>query len=164
MRVTLNLCGPPGEATRRELAELLNVLKEDNRLVINAMLNAGHDIPDTVWELGLRYSPPTPEEANTPNQQFYCLADMVENGWFSCGDAAAFEAAVLEEKYGFVTEVLVVPQGAYEYHAVYAWGSPLTDEGGVLDPTEHWLQMRAKSQGTVHRAVGTGANRWGKAA
>ncbi len=157
MRITMNLCGPPGEATRRELAKLLNVLKEDNRLVINAMLNAGHDVPDTVWELGLRYTPPTPDEANTPNQHFYCFADMIENEWFSCGDAAAYEAAVQEEKYGVPTEVLVVPQGSYEYHAIYV------GPAGPVDPTENWLQMHAASQGRAHRRAGAGANRWGTA-
>lgn len=155
MRVTLNLCGPPGEATRRELGRLLNVLKEDNRLVINAMLNAGYMVPDTVTELGLTYTPPTPDEATTPSQQFYCMADMIENGWFSCGDAAAYEAAVQEEKYGVQTEVLVVPQGSFEYHAIYV------GPNGPVDPTENWLVEHAAANGRVHQSATTGANRWG---
>lgn len=155
MRVTLHLCGPPGEATRRELARLLNLLKEDNRLVIAAMLKSGYNVPDTVWDLGLTYTPPTPDEANTPEQRFYCLADMVENGWFSCGDAAAYEASVQEEKYGNDTEVLVVPQGAFEYHAIYVSGD------GPVDPTQNWLTKHAEAHGEVYVPPGHGANRWG---
>lgn len=155
MRIELHLCAPPGEATRRELAKLLNVLKEDNRLVIQAMLNAGHDVPATVWDLGLEYRPPTPDEARTPKQGFYCMADMVERGHFSCGDAAAFEAAVQEEKYGRPTEVIIVPQGTTEYHAIY-----VTDTGAV-DPTENWLEQNAAANGRVHRTAAAGANRRG---
>lgn len=155
MRVTLHLCGPPGEATRRELAKMLNLLKEDNRLVIAAMRKAGYDVPDTVWDMGLDYTPPTPEEANTPDQKFYCLADMVENGWFSCGDAAAYESAVQTEKYGIDTEVLVVPQGSFEYHAIYV--SP----AGPVDPTKNWLEKSAAARGQVYRPPGAGANRLG---
>ena len=139
MRITLNLCGPPGEATRRELAQLLNVVKEDNRLVIKAMLSAGYAVPDDMWSMGLTYSPPSPEEAQTPEQEFYCMADMIENGWFSCGDAAAYEAAVQEEKFGRDTQVVVVPMGRFEYHAIYV------GPDGPVDPTANWLRMRGVS-------------------
>lgn len=155
MIVTLHLCAPPGEATRRELARALNLLKEDNRLVIQAMLRAGLEVPDTVSEMGLEYRPPTAAEAKTPEQAFYCMADMVERGRFSCGDAAAFEAAVVEEKYGIQTEVIVVPQGSTEYHALYVC------EFGAIDPTENWLEERAKSRGRIHQRAAAGANRWG---
>lgn len=155
MVITLHLCGPPGEATRRELAQILNILKEDNRLVIQAMLKAGHHVPDTVIDLGLEYRPPIGEEIHTPHQGFYCMADMVERGTFSCGDAAAYEAAVQEEKYGIPTEVIVVPQGESEYHALYV--SP----SGPVDPTENWLAADAAARGRTHRRAAPGANRWG---
>lgn len=153
MRVTLHLCSPPGEATRRELARLLNLLKEDNRLVIAAMMREGYQVPDTVWEMELRYRPPTPDEAKTPMQEFYCMADMVERGEFSCGDAAALEAAVQTEKYGRDTEVLCVAQGSYEYHAIYVCGD------GAVDPTQNWLMMDAASRGQVYLPPGAGADR-----
>jgi len=137
--VTLNLHSPPGEATRRLITRALNVLKEDNRYVINAMLNSGMEIPTSMWDMGLAYNPPTAEEANTPEQKFWGISDMMSRKEFSCGDAAACEAAILEELYEIPTELITVAQGAYEYHALY-----VTPEGPV-DPSEDWVEMARKS-------------------
>lgn len=137
MIVTLHMCGPEGEALRQQLANVLNTLKKDNRYVINAMLNSGMEVPDTVIEADLNYVPSrhewTPE--GRPIQVFYGMKSMFESGEFSCGDAAAYEAAVQEEKYNVPTEVICVPTYTDEdYHGIYV--SPYA----VVDPTENWLR------------------------
>lgn len=142
---------PTGELTRRFLTRLLNVCKDDNRLLINALLNNGVEIPDKIGELGLVYNPPSPDEANDDSQGFYGLAHILQRGEFSCGDAAAYEAAVREEKYGEPTEVMCVAQGPYEYHAIYVW------RGGAVDPTEDWLEQHTTETRKPDRV---GANRW----
>jgi hypothetical protein len=101
--------------------------------VINAMLNSGMDVPWNMWDMGLVYNPPTADEANTPKQSFWGISDMLARKEFSCGDAAALESAIVEELFDVPTEILCVPQGAYEYHALY-----LTPEGPV-DPSEDWI-------------------------
>src|SRR5690554_615484 len=106
MRVTLHMCGPQGEALRQQLSNVLNTLKMDNRYVINAMLNSGSDVPDTVIDAGLDYVPSRHRKTRDgdPVLDFYGMRRMFASGTFSCADAAAYEAAVLEEKYGIPTE------------------------------------------------------------
>lgn len=136
MIVTLYMCGPKGEVMRRQLAGVLNQLKRDNRYVIQAMLRDGSEVPDNVIEADLNYVPSqhkTDPETGEPLLQFYGMKQMFDRGEFSCGDAAAFEAAVLEEKYGIPTECLSVALADSDYHGVY-----VTPEGAV-DPVERWL-------------------------
>lgn len=151
MIIELHLCAPPGEARRRVLTALLNVCKDDNRLLINAMMRSGFDVPDTMEELGLTYAPPSGNELLTPRQPFYSMLDMLDRKTFSCGDAAAYEAAVQEEKYGRVAYCLCVAQGDTEYHSIYV------TERGAVDPTENWLREVAGRRSSA----GAGANRWG---
>lgn len=135
MIVKLHLCGPEGEALRQQLANALNTLKQDNRYVVNAMLNSGMEVPDTVIEAGLNYVPSRHEQSGgRPVQAFYGMKDMFESGEFSCGDGAAFEAAVMEEKYAIPTEVLCVATGDADYHGLFV------TPNGVIDPTENWLR------------------------
>lgn len=135
MIVETHLCGPEGDVRRQQLARFLNELKLDNAYVINAMLNDGQHVADSVIELGLDYDPKggTPE-GNSPRQRFYGFRKMMELGTFRCGDASAYEAAVMEIKYGIPTMVLVVPQGNTEYHGIYVTST------GAVDPTENWLR------------------------
>jgi hypothetical protein len=137
--VTLNLHSPPGEATRRLITRALNVLKEDNRYVVNAMLNSGMELPTNMWDMGIAYNPPTAEQANSPEQQFWGISDMMSRKEFSCGDAAACESAIIEEVYDIPTEIITAPQGTYEYHALY-----LTPQGPV-DPSDDWVTMARAS-------------------
>jgi hypothetical protein len=134
MIVELHLCGPGGDVRRQQLARLLNELKQDNCCVINAMLNAGESVPDTVIELGLDYDPAQGVAKQSERQPFYGMRKMVELGTFRCGDASAYEAAVLETKYGIPTMVLVVPQGKIEFHGIFVTSTE------VVDPTENWLR------------------------
>lgn len=158
MIVGLHLHGPPGEATRRLVSSLLEVVRQDNIYVVQAMLDAGIDVPDTMWEMGVVYDPPNPQrpvfdahgrivdvvdEVNTPQQNFYGISDILENGRFSCGDGAAAEAAIATVKHGIKTRCECVPQGGYEYHAIF-----ITPDGPI-DPSEHWLKMYEQSQGRV---------------
>ena len=132
---------------------MLETLKNNNRLIINGWMNSRQPVPNTVWDLGLTYVPPTEAEANTPYQRFYNVLDMLERKQFSCGDAAAYEAAVQEEKYGKASEVSIVPQGPFQYHAIYI------SESGPVDPTENWLRKYARRQGREHQSH-MGMNRW----
>ncbi len=153
MILELHMSAPGGEALRRMITSVLNVLKDDNRLVIAALLNAGTHVPDTITELGLQYKPPGPEEALTPTQDIHGLLSMVGRGTFSCGDAAAYEAAVQEEKYGHRCACSCVAQGSNAYHAIY-FGPK-----GPVDPTENWLRHYAKAN-NISMTAATGADRW----
>ncbi len=136
MIVTLYMCGPKGEVMRRQLAGALNQLKQDNRYVINAMLRDGIEVPDNVIEAELNYVPSqheTDPETGEPRQAFYGMKHMFDTGEFSCGGAAAYEASVLEEKYGIPTEVLCVAVGDSDYHSIYV------TPDGPIDPVERWL-------------------------
>jgi hypothetical protein len=132
--VEIHLCGPDGDVRRQQLARLLNELKQDNCYVINAMLNDGLEVADTVIDLDLDYDPAQGEAKSNDRQPFYGLRKMVELGTFRCGDAAAYEAAVMETKYGIPSQVHVVPQGRSDFHGIY-----LTPDGPV-DPTANWLR------------------------
>jgi len=152
MLVEMHLCGPDGDVRRQQLTRLLNELKRDNCYLINAMLNAGQHVPDTVIELGLDYDPAQGAEKESQRQPFYGMREMVKIGTFRCGDASAYEAAVLETKYGVPTMVLVVPQGEFEYHGIY-----VTDQGAI-DPTENWLRHWEGKTGNGARPVENPAN------
>jgi hypothetical protein len=160
MQIVLHLCGPAGEASRREIAHFLTGLKADNRWVIRALMEGGDAVPETMWDVhnvspgGCVYRPPDEHESMTPEQHFYCIADMIERGEFSCGDAAAYEAAVVEEVYGVPAEILVVAQGSSEYHALF-----VTEEGPI-DPTENWIREWSLESGIEYKPPVRGANRW----
>jgi len=138
MRITMHLCMPAGDATRDGYARALEWAQADDRRVIRAMLDAGDDVPDTVGGWGLRYVPELPrnDRSGRPLMDIYGIADMVERGTFSCADAAKYEAAVLEEKYGVPALAIPAPQGDNDFHAVY-----VTAEG-VVDPTANYLAGR----------------------
>lgn len=144
MIFTFYMCGPQGEALRQQMTNALNMLKRDNRYVINAMLNSGVHVPDTVIEADLNYVPSRHEwtTSGEPRQTLYGMKAMFDSGEFSCGDAAAYEAAVQEEKYGIPTECIGVPTyNDDDYHGIYV--TPYD----VVDPTENWLRYWETSLG-----------------
>jgi len=155
MRITLHLYAPNGEAKRRLLNKLLRIVQDDNRLVINGLMNSGLPVADTMSDLGLTYKPPGAEEANTPDQGFFGVVDLVERGTFSCGDAAAWEAAVLEEKYGIPAEAQIVAQGATDYHAI------VITPNGVYDPTEAWIEAQGGRAASMTQGADRAAGRLG---
>lgn len=134
MIIEMHMCGPGGDFRRQQLTRLLNELKRDNQYVINAMLNAGQHVPDTVIELGLDYEPATGLDKESRRQPFYGMRDMIEEGTFRCGDGSAYEAAVMEEKYGIPSMVIVVPQGDSDYHGLFV------TPDGPIDVVENWLR------------------------
>jgi len=141
MKVVMHMCGPSGEASRQQQAGLLNRLKRDNQYVINAMLNSGMEVPDTVIDANLVYVPSRHEYdpvTGEPVQHYYGMRAMFERGEFSCGDGAAYEAAVQEEKYGVPTEVLSVRFVEGDMHGVYVTPSE------VVDPVENYLNYWEK--------------------
>lgn len=130
MLLTLHLCMPSGDGSRASYQDALELVQADNRRVIRAMLNNGDEIPDTVGEWGLAYAPEQ-RRANPQGQPLmdvYGLGACVERGYFSCGCAAAIEAAILEEKYGVAALATSVPQADNDFHAV------VVSELGVHDP------------------------------
>ncbi len=140
MIIEIHLCGPGGDVRRQQLARLLNELMQDNCYVINAMLNAGQHVADTVVELDLDYDPAQGDDKSSHHQPFYGLRKMVKLGTFRCGDASAYEAAVMKTKYGIPAQVEVVPQGDNDYHGIYV--TPF----GPTDPTKNWIRhWEAKS-------------------
>lgn len=140
MILELHLCGPKGDGQRNEIDDALALLQRDNEYVIQAMIRAGRFVPDLIEDLGLEYRPPTRAEAETERQAFHCFRKMLENGWWSCGDAGPFEAAVLVIKHGI---------------AAQAFSSDLTDDGlfhslyrtpmGVIDPVARFLAKTGRS-------------------
>lgn len=144
MIATLHLCGPDGEVLRQQLSAMLNLLKQDNRYVINAMLNSGLDVPDTVIEAGLEYIPSRHQQSSNgePMQVYYGMRSMFDSGTFSCAEGAALEAAVMEEKYGVPTECVAVAFDDGNHHAIY-----VTSDGAV-DPTENYLRYWESQTGS----------------
>lgn len=138
MIVTLKLCVPEGDAMRQTFEELMETTKRDNRRVIRAMLNAGQHVPDTVGELGLRYVPEVHrvDAERRPIMTARGMRDMVNEGIFSCFDAASFEAAVMEEKYQVPTACVAVFQTDDYLHGLF-----VTCED-VVDPTANYLAQR----------------------
>ncbi len=134
----MHLCNPGGDATRDGYARALEWVQADNRRVIRAMLDAGEDVPDTMSDWGLRYVPERSrhDRSGRPLMDVFGIYDMVERGTFSCGDAAGWEAAVIEEKYGIPAAAIPAPQGDNDFHAV------VVTEDGVYDPTANFLARR----------------------
>lgn len=143
MIVTLHLCAPQGEVLRQQLSNILNQLKEDNRYVINAMLRSGLKVPDTVIEAGLDYVPSRHQKnvQGEPIQVYYGMKSMFDSRTFSCAEAAAFESAVLEEKYGEPTECVSVALGRGDHHAIFV------TQDGEVDPTENYLRYWEQKTG-----------------
>jgi len=139
MIVTMHMCMPQGETMRQQFTRLYNEVKDDNRRVIAAMMAAGQHVPDTVGELGLSYVPEhhRTDSNGEPMMDIYGLRAMIDRGSFSCGEAAAYEAAVMNEKYRVPARCLAVAQGIEDLHAVY-----VTPEFTV-DPTANFLAGRA---------------------
>lgn len=138
MIVTLKLCMPEGDAMRRTFEELMETMKRDNRRVIRAMLNDGQHVADTVGELGLRYDPERHrfDHHRQPIMTLRGVRDMVAERKFSCGDAASYESAVMEEKYSVPTECVAVFQDDDYLHGVFV----TCDD--VVDPTSNYLAQR----------------------
>jgi len=138
MKITLHMCMPEGDAMRNRFGELMEIVKRDNRAVIAAMLAEGLHVPDTVGELDLRYLPEQHrlDEYGQPIMNIYGYREMVQRRTFSCGDAAAFEAAVVEEKYGVRTLCVAVSQGDDDLHGVFV------TETDAIDPTANFLEGR----------------------
>lgn len=120
---------------RQRFGELMEVVKRDNRAVIAAMIAEGQDVPETMGELGLTYVPEQhrQDDRGEPVMHVYGMRDMVARRTFSCGDAAAYEAAIVEEKYGVPTLCVAVAQGDNDFHAVF-----VTIDDAV-DPTANFL-------------------------
>ncbi|MCH9637718.1 MAG: hypothetical protein K0U16_07225 [Gammaproteobacteria bacterium] len=138
MRVAVHLCMPEGDAMRARFGELMELVKRDNRTVIAAMLANGDEVPDTVGEWGLLYDPEQhrTDEHGEPVLDIFGVRQMVRRGRFSCGCAAALEAAILEEKYGVPTLCVAVSQGEIDLHGVFVTCD------SVVDPVANYLSGR----------------------
>lgn len=143
MRVTIDLCMPEGEVMRQQFGRLMNELKLDNRLVIAAMLREGMEVPDTVGDLDLDYVPEIHrvDADDEPIMHLFGMRKMIERGTFSCGDAASYEAAVLEEKYSIPANCLAVATGEDDMHGI------IVTADRTIDPTANFLAGRSEALG-----------------
>lgn len=140
MILELHLCGPKGEGQRQLLDLALALVQLDNQFLIEAMLRDGREVFDLVDDLGLRYAPPTAAEARSPREPVWGLGKMLEEGRFSCRDAAAYEAAVLVVKYQIFAQAYVLPVRVDGlWHAVYR-----TAAHGQIDPTQRFLAKQGR--------------------
>jgi len=143
MLVELELCGPKGDGQIILWQRVLEIVQKDNEMLFQAMLRSNKSVPEYIDQLGLPYLPPTREEARGERQRISGLQGILERGSWSCGDAAALEAAALSVVHGVpavVRAVLLTPRHSPHalLHAVYE-----TPEGRV-DPTARWLQARGR--------------------
>lgn len=130
MILELHMCGPKGAGQRELIDRALAMMQLDNQFLIEAMLRAGRSVPDLVDDMGLRYRPPSKAESKTRRQRLFHYKDMLDNGWFSCCDAAPWEAAVLTVKYQVPAQAFSTPvSNDGLFHAVYR------TPDGVIDPT-----------------------------
>jgi hypothetical protein len=136
MELRSHLCAPLGEATRREIAHVLEGHKADNAYWIAAQKNSGRAPPCCTKAMGIDYRPPAGEELLTPVQEFYSAPFLIRRGHGACGDICAYDAAALEVLKGISTKILVTPQGETAYHVV------LLTPVGPLDPTRQWDTKR----------------------
>ena len=132
MELRSHLCAPMGEATRREIAHVLEGHKADNAYWISAMQNSGKKPPCCTKAMGIEYRPPVGEEMLTPVQEFYSAPYLIQRGRGACGDINAYDAAALEVLKGIQTKILVTPQGETSYHVVML--TPV----GPMDPCRNW--------------------------
>lgn len=140
MLVRMHLCIPEGTSLNETFSEIMEITKRDNRRLIRAIMNSGVNVPDTVTDLGLSYVPHQHKSVDgEPVFDVYGLQDMLAMNTFSCAEAAAFEAAIMEEKYGLQCRCVSVPQGPDDSHAVFVVGS------GVIDPTMNHLRRKKRS-------------------
>lgn len=146
MIVELELCGPKGAGQIELWSKLLETVQRDNEMLIEAMLRAGMQVPDTVEDLGIPYVPPTVFEARNDRQRLSGLGAMLDRRSFSCGDAAPLEAAVLVRKHGVPARAVPAmlptkdPSGASVLlHSVYV--TPY----GTIDPIQRWLAANGRA-------------------
>jgi hypothetical protein len=137
MELSLNLVAPIGEATRREIQAVLDILKADNELWISGMQASGHRPPCCARSVpGFLYRPPVGREKQTPRQEFYAAPFMFTRGHGSCCDICAYDAAAKTVLFGVPTRVLAVPQGPTSYHITIA------TPRGPVDPLKNWDRRR----------------------
>lgn len=136
MDVTLHLCGPKGDGQRLLLDRALAMLQADNEYLLQAMLRSGMAVPDKVEDLGIPYRDDTLIDPHGDSQHYFGYRQMLEHGSFSCGDASAFEAAVLVVKYQMPATAFSEARGDGIFHAVYR--SP----AGIVDPVARFHRTR----------------------
>ena len=138
MRLVLNMTAPIGEATRREVAQALNMLRLDNMYWIAARKNSNLSVPASAALGGVTCLEPTAKEARTSTQEFFGAPFLFEKRKHgsgkrllhgACGDIAAYDSAALTVLLGIPTRVIVPAQGPTRYHALVV--TPL----GAYDPT-----------------------------
>jgi hypothetical protein len=140
MILEMHLCGPKGDGQRQLLDRALALVQLDNQFLIEAMLRGGRDVPDLVDDMGLQYRPPTRREAATERERFWGMRKMMEEGSFSCHDAAAYEAAVLSVKYSIPAQAFSEQlPGPGLWHGVYR-----SQQHGHVDPVARYLAKQGR--------------------
>lgn len=154
MDLILHLTGPIGEARRREIQSLLNVLRVDNMYWIAAQMNRaeqgkGPMPPTSARAAGVAYRPPTAAEAKTADHHFWGAPHLLKPRLHrpsgqtlkhgSCCDIAAYDAAAITMFKKLPTQVMVPRSGApgvSSYHAnimtPYGPADPTIDRKGYV--------------------------------
>jgi hypothetical protein len=132
MDLHLHLCGPKGDGQRLLLDRALALVQADNEFLFQAMLRSGMAIPEKVEDLGIPYRDDTLIDPNGGSQHYFGYRQLLEHGSWSCGDAAALEAAALVVKYGLPATAFSDPRGDGIFHALYRTSA------GIVDPVARY--------------------------
>lgn len=120
-----------GQGEVDELAQMLEILTQDNERWIQSMLARGVEPPCCAKCGGVKYRVPSQDDYEAGAILFKSAPDMFADGVAACGTIAAYDAAalrVLENGNAWV-HIEDGGGGPSSYHAVV--GTP----GGIHDPT-----------------------------
>ena len=146
MRILISLSGIDGTNLGRVFGAAVNTLCADNEAYLTAVEEEGTSIPDTVRELGTQYRPWKPSS----DVQFRSIDEMLEHSAFACGDAAAYECAVLRVKYGIDAHCFVKRANGNIWHALV-----MCPNGRVYGPPQNFLDGNTSLPAWVLRQKAT---------
>lgn len=121
-----------GDSEVQELADVLEILVQDNMRWIRAVEARGVEAPCCSKCGGVYYRTPSDSDYEAGAILFKCAPDMFADGVAACGTIAAYDVAALRVKEDGDAWVEIIDGGGgpSSYHAVI--GTPQ----GIHDPTE----------------------------
>lgn len=131
MEIVLRVVQLPGDTIAVVLADALRSLIANNEVYLRAMQTEGQSLVDVVGQLPVRYRAWAPSERVV----FRGYESMMLDRAWACGDAAAYEAAVLRVKYGVDAQPLIKRVSNELWHAMLR-----LPDGSEYDPTKNALE------------------------
>lgn len=127
-KLTFTVCPQGIEETRQVIDAFLEALVVTNELYFRR-LPKGPCCPECA---GVRYRPPSAEDAATPDQTFESAERMIVKGEAACGPIAAMVAAHKRVFEGINAKAIAQPTSSSElkFHAVVQ-----LPNGDIIDPT-----------------------------